>query len=120
MTKANESIGSSPVGELIKDEFAIEVGQGKSSGARRPKFIFLNNMAGFAIGIEIDVKFITGILKQISGDVIYKTNSKFVNIEFRLVYSAIIELIKHSKANCPQSPFGVIGIILRVPGSVNN
>ena len=54
-TWLNKGTVSSLVSELLTEQLVIEIGQGTSSGGRRPVLLQFNEKAGYSIGIDIGV-----------------------------------------------------------------
>jgi len=56
------------VNTLINKEYVIEVGQGKSSGGKRPIILKFNAKRSYVIGVGVDVNFIDVMLSDLSGN----------------------------------------------------
>lgn len=60
------------VKELIKDQYIREVGEGKSSGGRKPVILEINPDSYYAFGFDIDMRFIYAVVLDITGKVHYE------------------------------------------------
>ena len=56
----------------ITDGYIVETGMGNSQGGRRPKVLELNNSAGYAIGIELNMFEIICILADFNANIIVR------------------------------------------------
>lgn len=115
----NKATVSKMVTELIKESLVCEKGEGVSSGGRKPVLLYFNNLAGFSIGIDLGVNYITGLLTDLNGFIIERTSVSTQSTETDHVFSILINVIKKLKHNAPTSPYGIIGIGIGVPGRVN-
>src|SRR5699024_1167259 len=68
VTGLNKGTVSSLVSELIDENLIYESGPGESSGGRRPVMLLFNQTAGYAIGIDIGVNYILGVLTNLEGE----------------------------------------------------
>lgn len=119
VTGLNKSTVSSQINTLIDRNLVFEIGQGQSSGGRRPVMLVFNKKAGYAIGIDLGAEFINGILTDLEGSVIaskYKESAApFTEEAIEMVFSIIEELI----SEVPESHYGLVGIGVSVPGIVD-
>ena len=102
---------------LKKEKYIREIGLGKSTGGRPPHLLELNPKARYVIGIHFDGIRIRGVLTDLKGEIIYKTeaNDEITKENVISLFSKVIdELIKK---------FGkkkkILGIGLGVPGLVD-
>lgn len=70
-TGLNKSTVSSQVSTLMKEHLVYEIGQGESSGGRRPVLLMFNKRAGYSIGIDVGVDYVNGILTDLEGSMIH-------------------------------------------------
>ena len=119
ITGLNKSTVSSQINTLIEKNLVFEIGQGQSSGGRRPVMLVFNKKAGYALGIDIGVDFINGILTDLGGNVVasqYKeTAVSSAEEAIAILFSLIDELI----SSVPDSRYGLVGIGVCVPGIVD-
>src|SRR5699024_12192391 len=54
----NKATVSKMVTELIKESFVKEMGEGRSTGGRKPIMLYFNQDAGYSIGIDLGVNYI--------------------------------------------------------------
>lgn len=118
-TGLNKATVSSLVQLLLDDELAVEIGQGVSSGGRKPVMLLFNNAAGHAIGIDLGVNYIRGLLADLAGNplaehtIAVSTQQPAAVLE--LLHRCIDELIRQA----PSSRYGIVGIGVGVPGLVD-
>ncbi|MED3647954.1 ROK family transcriptional regulator [Halalkalibacterium halodurans] len=118
-TGLNKGTVSSLVAELIADNLVYEVGPGESSGGRRPVMLMFQNKAAFAIGINIAVNYLSGVLTDLVGNVLEKVEWSLHVKEFDHVNQQMVQLIEQLMKAAPPSTYGIIGIGVAVPGIVN-
>lgn len=119
MTGLNKATVSNLVAELCTQELVTEVGPGESSGGRKPLMLHFNNMAGSVIGLELRVKQLTAVLCDLGGSILneceYVLETHDLPFVLKQIQSSISELI----AKAPESPYGIVGIGVGVPGMVD-
>lgn len=116
----NKGTVSSLVNELIEERLVFETGRGKSSGGRRPVMLTFNKNAGYSIGIDLGVNYILSILTDLKGNIIKEIYQHISERDFEIVYQHLKTSIKELINATPDSPYGIVGIGVGVPGIVNN
>ncbi|WP_202078383.1 ROK family transcriptional regulator [Caldalkalibacillus salinus] len=116
----NKATVSSLVSELIDAELVYETGPGESSGGRRPVLLLFNDQAGYAIGIDIGVNYVLGVLTNLQGKVVSEVHQWLKTTAFPDVVDQVKGIIATLKNRIPSCPYGVIGIGIGVPGIVSN
>lgn len=118
VTGLNKSTVSAQIGALLNEELIFEIGQGDSSGGRRPVMLVFNQQAGFTIGVDLGVKAINAVLTDLKGNVVESLTTEWVEADQEAepkVRAAIDALL----GKMPSSPYGLIGIGVSVPGLIN-
>ncbi|MBT2654740.1 ROK family protein [Bacillus sp. ISL-18] len=115
----NKSTVSSQVTTLIEKNLIFEIGQGQSSGGRKPVMLVFNKNAGYSIGIDIGVDYLNCILTDLKGNIVLEDYQKLVNQSSEDLKDVLFLKINNLKAKMPESPYGLIGIGLCIPGLVN-
>lgn len=118
-TGLNKATVSTMVSELIKSSFVKEIGEGKSSGGRKPVMLYFNQHAGYSIGIDLGVNYILGILTDLDGDIVEKMTIKLTSTQVESVVGQLYLLIEELMKKAPESPYGIVGIGVGVPGQIN-
>lgn len=118
ISKLNKATVSVMVDELIEKKYAVEIGEGKSSGGRRPILVNFNGNAGYVIGIELNVGFLTAILVNLSAD-IYWEKTVPISTNEKEILDCLFSVIDEIRSIYPASPLGIIGIGIGVVGVVN-
>src|SRR5690625_5243076 len=119
-TGLNKGTVSSLVTELIDEHLIYESGPGKSSGGRRPVMLLFNKIAGYSIGIDLGVNYILGLLTDLEGNICIENYIKIKDLSFDEIMEKLYEVIDSLIASAPSSPYGIIGIGIGVPGTVDN
>src|SRR5690625_4337088 len=94
-TKLNKGTVSSLVSELINDDLVYEIGAGESSGGRRPIMLMFNNRCEYAIGVDIGVNYVLGILTDLSGEIIIKKELSLDSTDVNFVKKKIYAIIEY-------------------------
>src|SRR5690625_458520 len=118
-TGLNKGTVSSLVSDLIDDHLIYESGPGESSGGRRPVMLLFNEAAGYSIGIDIGVNYLLGILTDLNGNIQQEKVISFNNLSYEEIEQKLFETIDHLSNSAPESPYGIIGIGVGVPGTVD-
>jgi len=119
ITGLNKSTVSSQVNALIEKNLIFEIGQGQSSGGRKPVMLVFNKNAGYSIGIDIGVNSINCILTDLKGNIVFDQYQHLEKPSLDKNKDVLFSMIKDLLKQMPESPYGLIGIGLCVPGLVN-
>ncbi|MFP5106648.1 transcriptional repressor XylR [Neobacillus sp. C211] len=119
ITGLNKSTVSSQVNTLIEKNLIFEIGQGQSSGGRKPVMLVFNKNAGYSIGIDIGVDSINGILTDLKGNIVLNQYHHLEKPSLDTNKDVLFSMIKDLTNQIPDSPYGLIGIGLCIPGLVN-
>ncbi|KIN33150.1 xylose repressor [Bacillus subtilis] len=119
MTGLNKSTVSSQVNTLMKENLVFEIGQGQSSGGRRPVMLVFNKKAGYSVGIDVGVDYINGILTDLEGTIVLDQYCHLESNSPEITKDILIDMIHHFITHMPQSPYGLIGIGICVPGLID-
>jgi predicted NBD/HSP70 family sugar kinase len=120
ITGLNKSTVSSQISTLIEKNLIFEIGQGQSSGGRKPVMLVFNKNAGFSIGIDIGVDDLNGILTDLKGNIVLEDHQQLDHPDTETIKDRLFSMINGFIGQMPESPYGLIGIGLGVPGLVNN
>src|SRR5699024_167115 len=118
-TSLNKATVSTMVSELIKDNFVNEIGMGKSSGGRKPVMLYFNYHAGYSIGIDLGVNYILAILTDLKGTIVEEISEPLNGTDQETIIQQMNHVIERLVHIAPKSPYGIVGIGIGVPGSVN-
>lgn len=120
LTGLNKATVSSLVQDLIDRHLVIDIGPGESSGGRKPNMLLFHARAGYAIGIDLGVNYIRGILTDLEGAVIVERTLPLHTQQQDKVINQLIACIEGLKTAIPTSPYGLVGIGIGVPGIIND
>lgn len=115
----NKATVSSLVSELIDSRLVTEIGPGESSGGRKPTLLLFNKQAGFAIGVDIRVSDLLAVLVDLEGNVIREKSVPLTDFTPENVVEQIGKTIRLLSRKLPDSPYGIVGIGIGVPGLVD-
>jgi predicted NBD/HSP70 family sugar kinase len=119
LTGLNKATISNLVLELLDNHLVEEIGPGKSSGGRKPTMLIFHRTAGHAIGIELSVTHLTGILTDLEDQIIAEYSIQLTQRDFPFVLEEMNKAIHTLMLQAPSSPHGIVGIGVGVPGMVN-
>ncbi|MFC5613041.1 ROK family transcriptional regulator [Metabacillus niabensis] len=115
----NKATVSSLVNELLEKQLVYESGPGESSGGRRPVLLHYNQSAGYSIGIDIGVNYILGVVTDLKGNIINEQKISMKDSAFEDVLNRVKKMVYTLMEPLPQSPYGVVGIGIGIPGIVD-
>jgi predicted NBD/HSP70 family sugar kinase len=119
-TGLNKATVSSLVQDLIDSHLVLEIGMGESSGGRKPVMLLFNSSAGYAVGIDLGVNYIRGILTDLEGIVIKETEIVMKKHPVEAVMPKLFRVIEDLIGAAPDCPYGIVGIGIGVPGIVDD
>lgn len=119
-TGLNKATISALINELIDENFVYEIGPGQSNGGRRPVMLYFNKNAGYSIGVDLGVNYILAVLTDLQGNIVREKATPLHNQSTEHVMPEVKSLISQLKLETPESPYGIIGIGIGVPGMTNS
>lgn len=120
LTGLNKATVSSLVQDLIDSHLVVENGPGQSSGGRKPVMLLFNGTAGYAVGVDLGVNYIRGLLVDLEGHVIAEHQRSLKQQDAGFVLGQLTACIELLMNEAPESPYGVVGIGVGVPGIVDD
>lgn len=118
-TGLNKATVSNLVTELIESQLVYETGPGASSGGRKPVMLLFNNEAGYAIGVDLGVNYILTMLTDLKGQIVKERRVPLTDLQYEQTLQQLIEAIRWAISSAPNSPYGIVGIGIGVPGLVD-
>lgn len=115
----NKATVSSLVQDLIDSSLVREIGRGKSSGGRKPVMLEFIAESGYAVGIDLAVNYIRGVLTDLQGTIVAEKTIALRERNPEPVLEQLCRCIEDLIAEAPKSPYGVVGIGVGVPGLVD-
>lgn len=119
LTGLNKTTISSLVSELLDEQLLYESGPGQSKGGRRPVMLHFNGNAGYAIGIDLGVNYMVGIITDLNGKILHEERLSLEDCDYNHVLTQIASLVTALMTEKPASRYGVVGIGVGVPGIVD-
>ncbi|MEV5027259.1 ROK family transcriptional regulator [Paenibacillus sp. LPE1-1-1.1] len=120
ITGLNKATVSSLVQDLIDSHLVLENGPGQSSGGRKPVMLLFNGTAGYAVGIDLGVNYIRGLLVDMEGNVIAEHQRGLKQQDAEQAIAQLTECIELLINEAPDCPYGIVGIGVGVPGIVDD
>lgn len=120
LTGLNKATVSSLVQDLIDSHLVLEIGPGQSSGGRKPVMLIFNEKAGYAVGIDLGVNYIRGVLVDLAGNVMFDHQRSLKLRDNEFAFAQLAECITELMKQAPDSTYGIVGIGVGVPGIVDD
>lgn len=119
--KLNKATISKLVDELLEIKLIKEIGSGESTGGRRPILLTLNHEAGTIIGIDLQINHISVIVTNLNSKPSWtKQVATKNNSDVKIILNQIEALISEAISRAPQTPLGILGVGIGVPGVVDH
>lgn len=120
ITHLNKATVSSQISALIESKLIFEIGQGQSSGGRRPVLLVFNKDTGYAIGVDLGVNYIRTVLTDLSGNIVFEDFVALADPSFMTARAHLTDRLHYVMHHTPESPYGIIGIGIGIHGFVDN
>ncbi|MCK9862021.1 ROK family transcriptional regulator [Paenibacillus sp. ATY16] len=120
LTGLNKATVSNLVQDLIDSDLVVEIGPGESSGGRKPVMLLFNGKAGYAVGIDLGVNYIRGVLADLEGNVVAELQRSLKKHQLEFTLKELIQCIHELIGKAPASSYGIVGIGIGVPGIVDD
>jgi glucokinase-like ROK family protein len=117
----NKATVSSLVDELIAEDLVFESGTGVSTGGRRPLMLKFNVEAGSLVGVDLGVDYIYVVLTNLNAKILWEKRVSFKTNKTAQdsIVEQMVQLIEEAINYAEDTPHGVMGIGIGVPGIVN-
>jgi len=115
----NKASVSSLVNEWLEEKLVLETGLGESSGGRKPVMLLYNRTAGYAVGVDVGVNYISAVLTDLTGQVAATSRINLSVTEPAAVVDRVVDTVRGLVAKAPPSPYGIVGVGVGVPGIVD-
>lgn len=111
---------SAIVKSLLKNRYIEEVGEGKSSGGRKPTMLKLRPNSYYSFGFDVDVKFIFTTIVDITGKIVYEKKYETNGIlepddaidRITDIYFSLVKTLK-------LKPDYILGVGVSIPGIID-
>lgn len=107
------------VNELLEEQLIMEAGKEQSTGGRRSGLLKMNEQAGFALSVDIGVNYLSGVITNLNGDIIWNEKEFIQDTTLHHYFEKIVSLIKLLEKHVPTSPYHIIGLGIAVPGIIS-
>lgn len=118
-TKLTRATISVQVADLIEEELIVESHQEHNHVGRKPIMLSVNRTAGYALGIDLDTKYITFTLSDLVGHPLHTDVIDLHHPDYDVVVDLIITQIKKYEEKCQTSQFGIVGVVIGIHGIVS-
>jgi predicted NBD/HSP70 family sugar kinase len=118
ITGLNKATISVQVADLLNEELIIESQQEHNNLGRRPIMLSLNRKAGYALGIDLDYKYITFTLSDLLGTPLSSDTIEINTSDYDTILTLLIDQIKQYQDRCSDSRYGIVGLVVGIHGIV--
>ncbi len=110
---------SNYVDEFIKSNFVYEKELDISEGGRRPVLLDLNPQAGFVIGVGLNLMNMVGLLVDLKGNIVTKTQVSRPKASVKEISECLLELVREILRRSKEHAASIKGIGVGIAGLVN-
>ena len=110
---------SNYVDEFIKHNYVYEKELDVSEGGRRPTLLDLNPKAGYVIGVGLNLMNMVGVLVDLKGNIVTKTQIARPKASVREIVENLMELIREILRRSKEYTNDIRGIGVGIAGLVN-
>jgi predicted NBD/HSP70 family sugar kinase len=105
---------------LLNDEYIQEIGEGVSSGGRKPVILRLKPRSYYSVGFDIDERYIYTVVLDITGEVVYRkkletpkrlTADETIETLYQAYFQAVNELVIRDDR--------ILGVGVSIPGMMD-
>jgi len=119
-TLLNKATVSSIVADLLERKLLLELGEGQSSGGRKPILVRFNHETGIAIAADLRPDRIALLFAYLNGEILLHTVSSKMEMTNENIISTLEKLIGRHLPHLPQAHYGAVGLALSIHGIVNH
>lgn len=105
--------------EFIKNKLVLEKELDVSEGGRRPVLLELNSEKAFAVGVGFNLMNMVGLLVDIKGNIVLKTQMKKPGISVKEILEAVFEIIREIIRRSKNYTQDIKGIGIGIAGVIN-
>lgn len=119
-TGLNKASISEIVKKLITDQLINEIGigNGSSSGGRKPILLQLNKQAGVSLGIDLGYDYVASMLTYLNGEIVKESRTTDILVTKENVLAIIKDVIELYTNLATESPYKIIGVTIAIHGIV--
>jgi len=110
---------SSYIDEFIKHNLVFEKELDISEGGRRPVLLDLNPQAGFVIGVGLNLMSMVGILVDLKGNIVTKTQGPRPNASVKEISECVLDIVREILRRSKEHTANIHGIGVGIAGLVN-
>lgn len=110
---------SNYVDDFIKHNLVYEKELDVSEGGRRPTLLDLNQQAGFIIGVGLNLMNMVGVLMDLKGNIVTKTQIARPRPSVKDITECVLEIIREILRRSKEYAPGIRGIGVGIAGLVN-
>ncbi|MCK9571767.1 MAG: ROK family protein [Candidatus Omnitrophica bacterium] len=110
---------SNYVDDFIKRDLVYEKELDVSEGGRRPVLLDLNPRAGYAIGVGLNLTNMVGLLVDLKGNIITKTQVKRPQVSVKEISECLLEIVREILRRSKSQAEQIKGIGVGVAGLIN-
>ncbi|MBU1727249.1 MAG: ROK family transcriptional regulator [Candidatus Omnitrophica bacterium] len=110
---------SNYIDEFIKRNLVYEKELDVSEGGRRPVLLDLNTQAGYVIGVGLNLMNMVGVLVDLKGNIITKTQVARPRASVKEISEALLEIVREILRRSKDYSTNILGIGVGIAGLIN-
>ncbi len=110
---------SNYIDEFIKRNVVYEKELDVSEGGRRPVLLDLNPRAGFVVGVGLNLMNMVGLLVDLKGNIVTKTQIARTNTSVREIGDCLLEIVREILRRSKDYTSDIIGVGVGIAGLIN-
>ncbi|MCX5695827.1 MAG: ROK family protein [Candidatus Omnitrophica bacterium] len=110
---------SSYIDEFIRHNLVFEKDLDVSEGGRRPVLLDLNPQAGFVIGVGLNLMSMVGLLVDLKGNIITKTQSARPQPTVKEISECVLDIVREILRRSKEYTANIQGIGVGIAGLIN-
>jgi len=110
---------SNYIDDFIRHRLVYEKELDVSEGGRRPQLLDLNSHAGFAIGVGLNLMNMVGLLVDLKGNIVTKTQISRPKASVKEITECLLEIIREILRRSKEYTSNIKGIGVGIAGLVN-
>jgi len=118
-TLLNKATVSSIVADLLDRNLLTELGEGQSSGGRKPILVRFNHQAGIVLSVDLRPDRMIFLFTYLNGEPLMEERLPKIKMTNETIQEALLGIVGTHSGNLPITPYHLVGITLAIHGIIN-
>ena len=119
-TQLNKATVSSIVAGLLQRGLIVELGEGSSSGGRKPILVCFNHRAAIALAVDLQPDRFSYLFTFLNGEVLLENTLPKPSLNSHIIFTTLVGEIGKHLPNLPLTKYGLIGMTLAIHGIIDH